>query len=60
MGHGLGWRHRRVMDVNYSSAVELIIHIVPDMVRRNSGTVVMVSTVQDRTTVPFRDACSEI
>ena len=35
--------------------LELIRHIMPDMVSRNSGTVVMVSSVQVRIAVPFRD-----
>ena len=35
-----------MMDVNYFGAVELIRHIVLDMVRRNSGTVVMAASKQ--------------
>jgi len=48
--------HRRVMDINYFGAVELCRHMVPSMVGRGSGVVVMVSSVQGRIAVPFRSA----
>ena len=48
--------HQRLMRVNYFGCLELTTHLVPEMVRNRTGTVVVVSSVQGRLATPHRSA----
>uniref|UniRef100_UPI00358F2B5A dehydrogenase/reductase SDR family member 7B isoform X2 n=1 Tax=Myxine glutinosa TaxID=7769 RepID=UPI00358F2B5A len=50
--------HRRLMDVNYFGTMALTKALLPSMVNRGSGHVVVISSVQGRIAIPFRSAYS--
>ncbi|XP_053707106.1 dehydrogenase/reductase SDR family member 7B isoform X1 [Synchiropus splendidus] len=48
---------REVMETNYFGPVALTQALLPSMVRRRSGHIVVISSVQGKISIPFRSAC---
>ncbi|KAL4617880.1 dehydrogenase/reductase SDR family member 7B [Arapaima gigas] len=48
--------HKEVMDINYFGPIALTQAILPSMVQRRSGQVVVISSVQGKISIPFRSA----
>ena len=47
---------RRIMDVNYFGTLSVTHVVLPDMLKRNSGKIVVISSVLGKISIPFRSS----